>query len=142
MSSVLARFRKISEMEFYRTSYELRLKLTTALMNENIVPKRYRPVFTFPTLEMARHLIDHIIVAFNIYPNKQKYVDDRKDMITLAIDDLDMIDDQLLYLIETLFKGRIDADKPLPGAIEECGELIDKANTLLVAWRKSVHLIK
>lgn len=141
MSSVLARFRKISEMEFYRTSYELRSKLTVALMNENIVPKRYRPIFTFPTLEIARHLIDHIIVAFNTYPSKPQYVEDRRAMIKAAIDNLDMIDDQLLYLIETLFKGRIDADRPLPGIIEECGELIDRARPLLVAWRKSTKLI-
>lgn len=142
MSSVLARFRKISEMEFYRTSYELRSKLTLALMNENIVPKRYRPIFTFPTLEMVRHLIDHIIVAFNIYPNSAQLLDDRKAMQRAAIDDLDMIDDQLQYLVETLYKGCIDADKPLPGAIEECGELIDRARPLLVAWRKSAKLLR
>lgn len=110
-------------------------------MNENIVPKRYRPIFTFPTLEIARHLIDHIIVAFNTYPSKPQYVEDRRAMIKAAIDNLDMIDDQLLYLIETLFKGRIDADRPLPGIIEECGELIDRARPLLVAWRKSTKLI-
>lgn len=141
MSSVLARKRKISEMEFYRLSYELRSKLTLALMNDNIVPKRYRPIFTFPTLEIARHLIDHIIVAFNVYPNKQQFVDDRRAMQKAAIDDLDMIDDQLQYLVDTLFKGRVDADRPLPGAIEECGELIDKIRPLLVAWRKSTKLI-
>lgn len=142
MSSVLARFRKISEMEFYRSAYELRAKLTTALMNENIVPKRYRPIFTFPTLEIARHMIDHIIVAFNVYPNKPAQVDDRKAMQKAAIDDVDMIDDQLLYLLETLFKGKIDADHPMPGAIEECGELIDRTRSLLVAWRKSTKLIQ
>ena len=142
MSSVLARFRKISEMEFYRSAYELRSKLTVALMNENIVPKRYRPIFTFPTLEIARHMIDHIIVAFNVYPNKPEFVDERRAFQKAAIDDVDMIDDQLQYLIETLFKGCIDADRPLPGAIEECGELIDRVRPLLVAWRKSTKLLR
>ena len=142
MSSVLARFRKISEMEFYRTAYELRSKLTVMLMNENIVPKRYRPVFTFPTIDRARIMIEHIIIAYNVYPNKPELVDQRKTAQKAAIDDLDMIDDQLQYLIDTLFKGKVDADRPLPGSLEECGDLIDRARALLVAWRKSTKLIK
>lgn len=129
-------------MEFDRRARELRAKLTTMLMDEKIVPKRWRPIFTFPTLDMARSLIDHIIDANNIFPYKPEFVDARKAVQLLAIDDVDHIDDQLQYLVETLFYHKVSADQPLPPILEECGELIDQTRALLVGWRKSTKLVK
>lgn len=47
MSSVLSRKRGISSMEYYKCADELRNTLMSALMNENITPKRWRPIFTY-----------------------------------------------------------------------------------------------
>lgn len=47
MSSVLARKRGTSGMEFYKCAVELRETLSKAMMNESIVPKRWRQFFTF-----------------------------------------------------------------------------------------------
>lgn len=47
----------ISELEFWKTGSEIRAALTRFLMNENNVPKRWRPVFTFPGIDLARRTI-------------------------------------------------------------------------------------
>lgn len=141
MSSVLARKRGISDMEFYRSAKELRSILTRAVMNENIVPKRWRPVFTFPLIELLRQLIHHIRAANKVYPYKPVLVDERKRLQSLAIVDCDYIDDELQYLLETLYMGKIDADQPMPADIEKAGDLLDRTESLLQSWRKSTKLL-
>lgn len=142
MSSVLKRNRGISEMEFYRTALELRHTLTKALMNENIVPKRWRPIFTFPIIALLKDLFGHMIAANNIYAYKPEQLAERRRMQQYAIDDCERIDDQLQYLLETLYYGKIDADHPMPAEIEKAGDLIDRTEDLLKAWRRKTKLLK
>ena len=142
MSSVLARFRKVSEYEFYQTASELRVKLAKALMNENIVPKRWRPVITFPAIDRANLMIDHIRAAFALYPYSDDVLEDKKRLQQLAIADVDGIDDKLQFLLDMLYYGNVNADIPMPPAIEECGNLIDRETDLLVAWKKKTVLLK
>ena len=141
MSSGLARFRRISEYEFYRTAAELRVKLAKALMNENIVPKRWRPLITFPAIDQANLLIDHIRAAFKLYPYSEQILTDKKELQQFAIADLDGIDDKLQFLLDLLYYGKVDADTPMPPAIEECGELIDREEKLLNEWKKATKLL-
>ena len=86
------------------------------------------------TIKPAEDLINGAYNIFNKKNNPDKLV--FADLLKSYNRDI-----QLQYLIDTLFKGKVDADHPLPGAIEECGELIDRARPLLVAWRKSTKLI-
>ena len=141
MSSVLSRFRKISEWEFYRTASELRVKLARALMNEKIVPKHWRMVISIPAIERANLLIDHIRAAFNIYPYSEELLTEKKLLQQYAINDLDGIDDKLQFLLDIQYYGQIDADHLLPPALEECGELIDRETELLIAWKKGTKLL-
>lgn len=142
MSSVLSRFRKISEYEFYRTASELRVKLAKALMNDNVVPKHWRMVISIPAIERANLMIDHIRAAFNIYPYSPELLAEKKLMQQYALNDLDGIDDKLQFLLDVQYYGQIDADHLLPPALEECGELIDREEKLLTGWKKETRLLK
>lgn len=142
MSSVLARNRGVSSMEFYRTADELRNVLMKALMNENITPKRWKPIFTFPVSAMLDDLFGHIFAAYNIYPDTIEKVAEKRRYQSLALNDLDRIDDKLQQLLTQLYYGRIDADHPMPFDLERAGNLIDRDYELIAAWRTSTKLIK
>lgn len=142
MSSVLARKRGVSSMEFYRTADELRNALMKALMNDNIVPKRWKPIFTFPVAEMLDDLFGHIFAAYNIYADTVEKVAEKRRYQTYALTDLDRIDDKLQQLLTQLYYGKIDADHPMPFALEQAGTLIDRDYELIAAWRTSTKLIK
>ena len=58
--SVLKNKRSESQLEFYHTATLIRKELTRFVMEEKIVPKRWRPVFTFPMVEKVIRLIDYI----------------------------------------------------------------------------------
>lgn len=141
MSNVLARKRGISSMEFYRVCSELRTTLIAALMNENITPKRWRPIFTFPIAAMLDDLFGHLIAANGIYTNTPENVAERRRCQRYALNDLERIDDKLQELLVQLYYGKIDADHPIPYALEKAGDLIDRADMLLKAWRRSTKLI-
>ena len=64
--SVLKNKRGESQMEFYHTATLARAELTKFVMNDSIVPKRWRPVFTFPIIEKVIALIDNITAANTI----------------------------------------------------------------------------
>ena len=142
MSNVLSRFRKISEWEFYRTASELRVKLARALMSDRIVPKHWRMVISIPAIERANLMIDHIRAAFNIYPYNADLLAEKRLLQQAAINDLDGIDDKLQFLLDIQYYGQIDADHLLPPQLEECGELIDRENELLIAWKKGTKILK
>lgn len=141
MSSVLARKRGVSSMEFYRVCGELRTVLIAALMNENITPKRWRPIFTFPISAMLDDLFGHLIAANGIYTNTPEAVAERRRYQRYALNDLERIDDKLQELLTQLYFGKIDADHPMPHALETAGDLIDRADMLIKAWRRSTKLI-
>lgn len=112
-----------------------------ALMNENITPKRWRPIFTFPISDMLDDLFGHLITANNIFPNSPERVAERKRMQQFALNDLERIDDKLQQLLSLLYYGHIDADHAMPTQLEEAGELIDRTDILIRSWKKSTKLI-
>lgn len=103
MSSVLARKRGVSCMEFYRSADELRTVLMRALMNDNITPKRWKPIFTFPVAEMLDDLFGHIFAAYNIYADTVEKVAEKRRFQSYALNDLDRIDDKLQQLLTHLY---------------------------------------
>ncbi len=129
-------------MEFYRKADELRNTLMKALMNENVTPKRWKPIFTFPVSAMLDDLLGHIFAAYNIYADTVEKVAEKRRYQSLALNDLDRIDDKLQQLLTQLYYGQIDADHPMPFALEQAGALIDRDYELIAAWRTSTKLIK
>lgn len=127
--SVLKNKRGESQLEFYHTATIIRAELTRFVMNEKIVPKRWRPVFTFPMVEKIIKLIDYITAANTIYPQNLREAEMRRDYQTRAIITVEQILQLLQYILTTL---PVNPDKFQPVT-----ELLIREGSLLRGWRKS-----
>ena len=132
--SVLKNKRGESQMEFYHTATLARAELTKFVMNDSIVPKRWRPVFTFPIIEKVIALIDNITAANTIYPQNMHEYEMRRDYQTKAIINVEQIIQLLQFMLSTL---PINADKFQP-----ITELLMKEGALLRGWRKADNKLK
>jgi hypothetical protein len=130
MSSVLARKRNLSELEFWKNATEIRAVFTRYLMSENHVPKRWRPVFTFPGIDYARRLMEEVTAANTIYPTNEIEVAQRRAHQNEAIIVVEQIIQHAQWMIDTL-------DGVHVSDFEYLGELLFKETALLKAWRKS-----
>lgn len=127
--SVLKNKRNQSQLEFYHTATVIRTELTKFVMNDKNIPKRWRPVFTFPMVEKLIALIDDITAANTIFPMNIHEAEMRRDYQTKAIITVEQILQLLQYLLSTL---QIDPDKLQPVV-----ELLLKESNLLRGWRKA-----
>lgn len=121
--------RSESQLEFYHTATLIRAELTRFVMNDKVVPKRWRPVFTFPMTEKAIRLVDYITAANTIYPQNRREAEMRRDYQTQAIITVEQILQLLQFMVTTL---PVDPDKFQPVT-----ELLIKEAALLRGWRKS-----
>lgn len=129
MSNVLMRNRSVSELEFWKNGSDIRAVVTQFLMRENNVPKRWRPVFTFPGIDLARKLMEEITAANTIYPTTDAEVELRRTHQTEAVILCEQIIQHLQWLVDTL---------PVKvSSLEEIVEMVNKEVALLKAWRKS-----
>ena len=127
--SVLKNKRSESQLEFYHTATLIRTELTRFVMNEKIVPKRWRPVFTFPMVDKVIKLIDYITAANTIYPQNLREAERRRDYQTQAIIVVEQILQLLQYMLTTLSIG--------PDKFQPVTELLVKEAALLRGWRKA-----
>lgn len=131
---VLKNKRGESQMEFYHTATLARAELTRFVMNDDIVPKRWRPVFTFPIIEKVIALIDNITAANTIYPQSMHEYEMRRDYQNKAIITVEQIIQLLQFMLSTL---PVSADKFKPVT-----ELLMKEGALLRGWRKADNKLK
>ena len=127
--SVLKNKRTESQLEFYHTATQARAEITRLMMNEKVVPKRWRPVFTFPMTEKLIKLIDYITAANTIYPQNLREAEMRRDYQTRAIITVEQILQLMQYIMTTL---PVNVDKFQPAT-----ELLTRESALLRGWRKS-----
>ena len=133
MSNVLLRNRSVSELEFWKNGSDIRAAVTQFLMRENNVPKRWRPVFTFPGIDLARKLMEEITAANTIYPTTEPEVEQRRAHQTEAIIACEQIIQHLQWLVDTL---------PVKvSSLEDIVEMINKEVALLKAWRKASKVL-
>jgi hypothetical protein len=128
MSGVLMRKRSVSEMEFWKNGGDIRAAVTRFLMNENTVPKRWRPVFTFPGVALARRLIEEITAANTIYPTTDAELEQRRARQTAAIIICEQIIQHLQWICDTLPVRIV--------SVKDMTEMLNKEVALLKAWRK------
>lgn len=133
MSNVLMRKRSISELEFWKNGSEIRAALTRFLMNENNVPKRWRPVFTFSGIDLARRLMEEVTAANTIYPTNTDELAQRRLHQTEAIVVCEQIVQHLQWLVDTLPVKVV--------SMEVMVELLNKEVALLKAWRKTNKIL-
>ena len=133
MSNVLLRNRSVSELEFWKNGSDIRTAVTQFLMRENNVPKRWRPVFTFPGVDLARKLMEEITAANTIYPTTEPEVEQHRAHQTEAIILCEQIIQHLQWLVDTL---------PVKvSSLEDIVEMINKEVALLKAWRKASKVL-
>ena len=125
----MKRNRSESHLEFYHTATIIRSDLTRFVMNEKIVPKRWRPVFTFPMIERINRLMDNITAANTIYPQNLREAEARRDYQTAAIITVEQILQLLQFMLDTL---SVNPDKFQPVT-----EMLVKESALLRGWRKA-----
>ena len=130
MSNVLSRKRSLSELEFWKNATDIRAVLTRYLMNEKHIPKRWRPVFTFPGIDYARRLMEEITAANTIYPTNETELAQRRYHQNEAIVAVEQIIQHCQWMIETL-------DNVNVSDFEYLGALLFRETALLKAWRKS-----
>lgn len=129
MSNVLLRNRSVSELEFWKNGADIRAVVTQFLMRENNVPKRWRPVFTFPGIDLARRLMEEITAANTIYPTTEQEVEQRRAHQTEAVIVCEQIIQHLQWLVDTL---------PVKvSSLEGIVEMVNREVALLKAWRKA-----
>lgn len=127
--SVLKNMRSQSQLEFYHTATVIQSEITKFMMNEKNIPKRWRPVFTFPMVEKVISLIDNIVAANSIYPINEHEAVMRRDYQTRAIITVEQILQLLQFLLSTLETN--------PDKLQPIVELLVKESNLLRGWRKS-----
>lgn len=135
MSNVLFRFRRVSELEFWKTGTEIRAIVTRYLMSENHVPKRWRPIFTFSGVDLARRLMEELTAANTIYPTTEAELSQRLYHQNEAINACEQIIQHMQWLIDTLpeYSKVSDFDVLIP--------LINKEIALIKGWRKQNRVL-
>jgi hypothetical protein len=122
------RMRNVSELEFWKNGVDVRAEVTRYLMSEGHVPKRWRPVFAFPGVDLARRLMEEITAANTIYPTDAAELAERRKHQTEAIIVCEQIIQHLQWLVDTL---------PVAiSSLDQTAELVNKEVALLKAWRK------
>ena len=129
MSNVLSRKRSLSELEFWKNGTEIRSVFVRYLMNEKHVPKRWRPVFTFPGIELAMKLMQEITAANTIYPTTEYELSQRRGHQNEAIVACEQIIQHIQFMIDTLDGVQVSHFLVL-------GEMLFKEIALIKAWRK------
>lgn len=143
MSTVLSRKRSLSELEFWKNATDIRATFARYLMNEKHVPKRWRPVFTFPGIGYALRLMEEITAANTIYPTNEAELAQRRAHQNEAIVACEQIVQHIQFMIDTLdgatvcdFATRDDDSDLSEGDFTGLGDMLFKEVALLKAWRK------
>ena len=132
MSTVLARYRDLSNYEYFTTAVSIRKEIT-ALVTSSALPKSYRFVFAVPMAETARSIVHNLVTANAFYPNTEHNVCQRRHYMTLAVADCEQIMQDLQCLIEL---GIVKVSR-----CERMAEDVETAIKLIKGARKGVKLI-
>ena len=132
MSTVLARYRDLSNYEYFTTAVRIRKEIT-ALVTSSALPKSYRFVFAVPMAETARSIVHNLVTANAFYPNTEHNVCQRRHYMTLVVADCEQIMQDLQCLIEL---GIVKVSR-----CERMAEDVETAIKLIKGARKGVKLI-
>ena len=132
MSTVLERYRDLSNFEYFTTATRVRKEIT-ALVTSAAMPKSYRFVLAVPMAETARSLVSNLVTANAFYPNTEHNVTQRRHYMTLAVANCEQLLQDLQCLIDL---GIIK--------VSRCVRIADDVETaakLIKGARKGVKLI-
>lgn len=132
MSTVLERYRDISNFEYFNHATKVRKEIT-ALVTSAAFPKSYRFILAVPMAETARSLVRNLVTANAFYPNTEHNVTQRRHYMTLAVADCEQLLQDLQCVIDL---GVVK--------VSRCARLAEDVETtakLVKGARKGVKLI-
>lgn len=132
MSTVLSRYRDLSNFEYFNTSMRVR-KEVTALVTSAAMPKSYRFIYAVPMAATARSIIYNLVTANAFYPNSEHNVCQRRHYMTLAVADCEQLLQDLQCLIDL---GVVRVSRCMRVA-----EDVENAAKLIKGARKGVKLV-
>ena len=133
MSTVLERYRDLSNFEYFTTATRVRKEIT-ALVTSAAMPKSYRFVLAVPMAETARSLVSNLVTANAFYPNTEHNVTQRRHYMTLALADLNQLYQDLQGLLAMKLPVKV-------AKFEEISESIENDIKLIKGARAGVKLI-
>ena len=151
MSNVLERFRSVSEMEFYQNAVKIRYELSHFLMNEKNVPKRWRSIYTYPTINQVQSMIDIMKNANRIVAYTPELLETRKQMFQSAINMIDGIYEHLQSVLQDLWHDMLHTEPGKPGYqdwlriskhVADIGTLLEREERLLKGCKAKSKLVK
>lgn len=132
MSTVLARYRSISNYEYFNTALRIRRDVT-ALVTSSAMPKSYRFILAVPMAQAAREIVSDIVTASAFYPNDEYNVSQRRHYLTLAVAACDLLLQDVQCLADL---GVVKVSR-----CERLADDIEKEAKLIKGARKGVKLI-
>ena len=137
MSNVLRRNRAISSSEYMHKALGIRSAVTPLVMNEKVIPKRYRFVYAIPCIDYCRTLVNNA----NTYYNCDGEDDEQSNLYKRKINALRNMRDCCNNLLSELQSAReqlyikMSAREKVVGLIVEEEELIEE----LIDTEKEKH---
>ena len=146
MSSVLARYRNISEMEFYENMNKIQKEFYDLLMGKS-TPKKCKYTHVLPTMTAIEEALDCMVKANNIYPYEQELLDEKKELQNNCIRICDVLYRRLQSMINTVWYQKLHqaedckSRQMLEKRIERLSFMLEREEALLKGWRKKAKLL-
>lgn len=138
-------------MEFYNNAVKIRHEISHFLMNEKNIPKRWRSVYAYPTINLVQAMIDTIIDANGIHAYSVDLLSDRKKAFQNAIRYVDKIYERLQGAMSDVWWNTLHIKPGDPGykdrvrienKVAEIGGLLEYEERLLKGCKDSTKLLK
>ncbi|MDO4465380.1 MAG: hypothetical protein Q4C57_12685, partial [Bacillota bacterium] len=115
------------------------------------LPKRWRSVYAYPTINLVQTMIDAIMDANGIYPYSANLVADKKTAFKVCIKYVDKIYERLQGAMVDVWWDTLHIEPGNPGykdrvrienKIDEIGKMLELEERLLQGCKNNVKLLK
>ena len=129
MSSVFKRLRKETQLQFLVSAQKLQIELTSFVMAEKNLPKKWRYMIGQGLIAKVDELLDNLNFANSIYPTNKEELQLRVKHQTFAVCNCWQLQNKLIRMIECL--------KMNPDRLSNIAELLSEVEILIKKWKKS-----
>lgn len=130
MSNVHKRFRVDTKIQFLFNAQNLQIALTTFLMKDKNIPKKYRLMLAVPMIEKVDELVDNLVYANSIIPTNSMEYEQRLLHQNNAIANCRQIHNKLFRMVMCVDSIKVEK-------LEQIAELLESTDNLIRAWKKS-----
>lgn len=135
MSNVFAKYHTPTGNEFYDKALYIKRELTRLVMNEKVMPKRYRFVYSIPIINKVTELLGWITAEITLYPTSEALVEKKKEIWYKAL----ICNEQIIQMIQDMI---FVLPTVIPEKFEQVGEALIEESKILRECRKNTKLQK